>query len=312
MNPRVSVVMSVFNCEKYLRSAVDSILSQTFTNFEFIVIDDGSSDSGPEVMSAYQDPRIRFSRNEQNIGLTRTLNKGLKQARGEFIARMDCDDVSHPDRLAKQVAFMDANADIGASGTWALDIDEAGQVIDKRETPIGEKLDNFYWQRTPIIHPTAMFRFTQSSGPWYDATTPVAQDFDLWLRIRTEQKLGNLPEYLLHYRVHDKSITAANTERQTRSSYLAFCKHVGGNNISYGEFNALLSYSEELDPFRRALAMMRLAKSLRKPYRIFFNDDVQYARRWLYSRRVYRMAFGTQGFRAFCKSIMRVGRTRQT
>lgn len=308
MNPRVSVVMSVFNGEKYLRNAVDSILSQTFADFEFIVIDDGSSDNGSEIIDSYQDPRIRFSRNEQNIGVTRTLNKGLKQARGEYIARMDCDDVSLPDRLVKQVAFMDSNPDMGACGTWALDIDQTGKVLGKRETPSGEKLDNFYWQSTPIIHPSAMFRFTQSGGPWYDETNPVAQDYELWLRIRAEQRLGNLAEYLLLYRVHDKSITAENSERQTRSSYIAFCKHAGGDKISYKEFVALLSYSNELDPLHRALAMKRLAKTLRKPYRIFFPDDVQYARRWLYSRRIYRLAFGTQGFRAFCNSIMRVQR----
>jgi glycosyltransferase involved in cell wall biosynthesis len=307
MNPRVSVVMSVFNGEKYLRNAVESILSQTFADFEFIVIDDGSSDRGSEVIKAYKDPRIRFSCNEQNMGLTRTLNMGLKQARGEYIARMDCDDVSLPDRLTRQVAFMDSNPNMGACCTWALDIDETGKVIGRRETPIGEKLDNFYWQGTPLIHPAAMFRFKQSCGPWYDETMRFAQDYELWLRIRAEQRLGALTEYLLLYRVHDKSITAANPEEQTRSSYIAFCKHIGGNKISYGEFMALLNYSNRLDPFRRALAMRRLAKNIRKPYRVFFNDDIQYARRWLYSRRIYRLAFGTQGFRAFCNSIMRTG-----
>ncbi len=308
MTPKVSVVMSVYNGEKYLRHAVDSILSQTFADFEFIIIDDGSSDSGPEIIKSYQDPRIHFSRNEKNIGVTRTLNKGLKRASGEYIARMDCDDVSLPDRLRKQVAFMDSNLDIGACGTWALEIDQTGKVTGRRETPIGKKLDNFYWQRTPIIHPSAMFRFAESVGPWYDETIRVSQDYELWLRIRAEQSLGNLPEYLLLYRVHDKSITAADAEEQTRSSYSAFSKHVGGNTISYGEFMALLSYSNELNPFRRALAMMRLAKKIRKPYGVFFSDDVLYARRWLYSRRIYRLAFGTQGFRAFCNSIMRVQR----
>lgn len=307
MNPRVSVVMPLFNGEKYLRLSVDSILSQTFADFEFIIIDDGSSDSGAAIINSYQDPRMRFSRNEQNLGVTRTLNEGLRQARGEYIARMDCDDVSLPDRLAKQVAFMDANPGVGACCTWALDIDETGKVTGKRETPIGEKLDNFYWQGTPLIHPAAMFRFKQSGGPWYDETMRFAQDFELWLRIRAEQRLGVLTEYLLLYRVHGKSITAANPEEQTRSTYIAFSKHVGGNKISYAEFLALLNYSNRLDPVRRALAMRRLAKNIRKPYRVFFSDDVQYARRWLHSRRIYRLVFGTQGFRGFCNSIMRTG-----
>src|SRR5258707_849690 len=138
MSPRVSVVMSVYNGEKYLGEAVDSILAQTFTDFEFIIIDDGSEDRSPELIEAYVDSRISFLRNEKNVGLTRSLNKGLQVASGEYIARMDCDDVSLPDRFAKQVAFMDANSGVGACGTWALDIDGAGKVIGRRETLTGE------------------------------------------------------------------------------------------------------------------------------------------------------------------------------
>lgn len=297
----------MFNGEKYLRSAVDSILSQTYSDFEFIIIDDGSSDNSSQIIKDYDDPRIRLVRNDSNIGLTRTLNKGLKLAQGEFVARMDCDDVSVPDRLAKQVAFMDSAPDIGACGTWALEIDETGKVFGKRQTPIGEKLDNFYWRSTPLIHPAAMFRFTQSDGPWYDEKTSVAQDYELWLRIRTTHRLGNLPEYLLLYRVHEKSITAANVETQTRSSYASFCKHVGGTRISYPEFLALLNYKVEVDPLRRTLATMRLAKKIRRPYRAFLGDNIQYARLWLYSRKIYRWAFGSQGFKAFYHST-RTGR----
>jgi len=280
MNPRVSVVMSVYNGEKYLREAIDSILAQTFTDFEFIIIDDGSTDRSPQIIDEYADGRIRFIRNDRNIGLTLSLNKGLKTAHGEYIARMDCDDVSLPERLAKQIAFMDANREVGACGTWALDIDHAGKVIGKRETLVGEQLDNFYW-RTSLIHSSSMFRFNPSGGPWYDPTAPVSQDYDLWLRIRTERKLSNLAEHLLLYRVHDESITNVNADKQMNTAYQSFCKHVGQGVISFEAFKALMGYSHKLDPLRRSLATMRLAKRIHKPYRVFFNDDVEYACGWL-------------------------------
>jgi glycosyltransferase involved in cell wall biosynthesis len=239
--------------------------------------------------------------------LTRSLNKGLALASGEYIARMDGDDVSLPERLAKQVAFMDANHEVGACGTWAMDIDQAGKVVRKRETPIGDELENFYWRVSPLIHPAAMFRFSPSSGPWYDETVPVAQDYDLWIRIRAGQRLSNLPEYLLLYRVHAEGITAAGAQRQFHSAYAAFSKHIGSNKIPYEGFLALQSDANELGPLRRAVAMTRLAKTIRRPYRFFFRDDLQYARRWLHSLRIYKMAFGARGFRAFCNSIIRLG-----
>lgn len=307
MSPKVSVVMAVWNGEKYLRQAIDSILAQTFTDFEFIIVDDCSTDATTQIIQGYDDERIQFATNEENIGLTRSLNKGLALARGEYIARMDGDDVSQPERLAKQVAFMEANHEVGACGTWAQDIDQGGKVIRNREALTGDELDSFYWRVSPLIHPTAMFRFTSSVGPWYDETVPVAQDYDLWLRIRAGQRLSNLPEYLLLYRVHDESITAAKAQKQFHSAYDAFCKHIAGNKIPYEAFLALHGDPKGIDPLRRAVATLRLARIIHKPYRAFFHDDVQYARRWLHSLRIYEAAFGTQGFRAFCNKIIRLG-----
>ena len=284
MSLRVSVVMSVHNGEKYLRDAIESILGQTFTDFEFIVIDDSSSDGSSEIVAAYTDQRIRFIRNEQNIGLTRSLNKGLELAGGAYIARMDSDDVSLPERLAKQVAFMDANLEVGACGTWALDIDEAGHTIGQRETLVGDQLDNFYW-RTSLIHSSSIFRFSQTHGPWYDPVMPVSQDYDLWLRIRAQLKLSNLSEHLLLYRVHPKSITSVNRDQQINSAYQAFTKHVGEEGgFSFEVFKALMGYSHKVDPLRRSLAMMRLAKQIHKPYRVFLKDDLEYARKWFLTR----------------------------
>src|SRR2546423_6687976 len=126
MRPRVSVLMPVYDVAKYLREAIDSILGQTFTDFEFIIIDDASTDRSAEIINSYNDPRIRFIQNEKNVGLIATLNRGLDLAYGEYLARMDQDDVSLPERLAKQVAFMETASDVAASGTWARDIDDKG------------------------------------------------------------------------------------------------------------------------------------------------------------------------------------------
>ena len=126
--PRVSVVVCVYNGEDFLRESIDSILSQTFADFELLILDDASIDSTPQILSecAAQDQRIRLAQNEQNLGLTKSLNKCLALARGEYVARQDADDVSLPERLAKQVEAMDARPELAALGAWVEVIDEQG------------------------------------------------------------------------------------------------------------------------------------------------------------------------------------------
>jgi len=115
--PKISVIMSVYNGEKYLREAIESILNQTFRDFEFIIINDGSTDKTSEILSSYNDPRIVIINNKRNIGLTKSLNKGLKMVKGEYIARQDADDVSLPERLERMVNFLDMNRDVGLLGS---------------------------------------------------------------------------------------------------------------------------------------------------------------------------------------------------
>ncbi len=279
MTPKVSVVMAVYNGEKYLREAIDSILGQTFTDFEFIIVDDASTDRSFEIAGAYADPRINLVRSERNLGLTASLNRGLELARGAYVARMDCDDISLPERLAKQVAFMDANPEVGACSTWAFDIDSAGGIIGKRETPVGEQLENYFW-RESLIHPAAMFRFSPEAGPRYSTAVRYSQDYDLWLRIRAKHRLSNLAEYLLLYRVHEAGITLSNRDKQMRSAHGIFCERVWGGAVDYETFLTLMGYSPAVSPFRRTLATMRLAKRIGKPFRIFITDNMQYAKEW--------------------------------
>jgi glycosyltransferase involved in cell wall biosynthesis len=281
MTPRVSVLMAVYNGEKYLPEAINSILTQSFTDFEYLIVDDGSTDHSLEIIESYQDPRIKIISNPHNIGLTRSLNKGLNLARGEYVARMDSDDISLPERLAKQVAYMDAHPDVGVCGTWAKDIDSRGFVTGLRETPVGKELEHDYWRPSPIIHPSAIIRRSHLNGLRYHEQIRYAQDFDLWLRIRAKHKLGNLPQHLLLYRVHQESITLSQRDDQLRATYEIFRERVESSEVNFDEFVALNSYSLKLTPVRRTWAMSKLAKAIRQPYWVFFGDDVRYTLCWL-------------------------------
>jgi glycosyltransferase involved in cell wall biosynthesis len=273
--------MAVYNGEKYLAEAIDSILCQTFTDFEYLIVDDASTDRSLEIINSYQDPRINVIRNPANVGLTRSLNIGLDLARGEYVARMDSDDISLPERLSKQVAYMDAQREVGVCGTWAKDIDSKGQVTGSREPPVGKHLEYNYWRPSPIIHPSATIRRSLLDAQRYDEQMRYAQDFDLWLRIRTTHKLANLPEYLLLYRVHQDQITLSKRNDQLLATYDIFRKTIGADKIDFDEFTALISCSVKLSPVRRTWAMTKLAKAIHQPYWVFLRDDIHYARRWL-------------------------------
>jgi glycosyltransferase involved in cell wall biosynthesis len=133
LSPKVTVLMSVYNGEEHLREAIDSILNQTYKNFEFLIIDDGSTDGSVNIIRSYLDPRIRLIKNKKNIGITRSLNKGLKLARGEYIARMDDDDIAFPERLEKQVRFLNEHVNVGLVGGSDITINGVGDEIRFRK-----------------------------------------------------------------------------------------------------------------------------------------------------------------------------------
>ena len=222
-SPKVSVVVSVHNGQRFLREAIDSILGQTFDDFELIVIDDCSTDGSLDILRSYRDPRIHVIVNHQQRGLTRNLNTGLRLARGEYIARQDADDVSLPTRFAEQVAFLDANPPIAALGTWARSIDDGGRAVGVKATPIGvDSIRQRLRQGNCLIHPSVMFRrsmILQLGG--YDETYTLSQDYDLWLRVSEHFAIENLDRILLSYRYHEDQIGRARLARQLRFARLA-------------------------------------------------------------------------------------------
>lgn len=209
--PKVSVLMAVYNGDRYLREAIDSILGQTFQDFEFLIINDGSTDRTREVILSYDDPRIRLVDNEHNLGLTQSLNRGLMLAKGEFVARQDGDDISEPERLAKQVAFLEANPEVALLGTWYKKIDAQGSLIGLRELPCD--YTQIRWSLLffcPLVHSAVMLRkptVVEQLGT-YDESFSYSQDYEFWSRIARHFPVANLNEPLVQYRVSPGSMTA--------------------------------------------------------------------------------------------------------
>jgi glycosyltransferase involved in cell wall biosynthesis len=217
-DPQISVVMPVYNAQEFLAPAMQSILDQSFDDFEFIIIDDGSTDATAAIISQQsgRDSRIRLLRQE-HAGTTAALNHGIREARGKYIARMDADDISLPDRFEKQVSFLEDHPEMCAVGAWTLRIDQDGDPLCVKQwhTDHAEIVAWLEKGLQGLPHPTAMIRteaIHRIGG--YCEEYPLAQDLDLWLRLSETAKLANLPEVLLKYRHHKRSITACQRREQ--------------------------------------------------------------------------------------------------
>ncbi len=201
--PAVTVLLPVWNCPGYVGAAIESVLSQTYEDFEFLIIDDGSTDATPAVLARYTDPRIRHVRQE-NRGLAGTLNVGISLARGKFIARQDQDDLSLPERLEKQVTYMEAHPDCGLLGTWAQ-IMEGDRLVERfhRHPSDPSELRYQLLFNNPFVHSSVMLRKSVLDATGGYSTDPERQppeDYELWSRIIRTAEAANLPEVLLYYR----------------------------------------------------------------------------------------------------------------
>ena len=203
--------MAVYDGALYVSQAVDSILAQTFADFELVIVNDGSADDTAQILASYRDPRIVIVENERNLGLTRSLNRGLRASHGELIARQDADDVSLPDRLAQQVTYLDTQPTIALVGTGSRWIDEHDAVI-KEWRPVSQpkEIHKVLLSVIPFLHGTFMLRrhCLRDIGGGYDESRPVAQDCDLLLRLSEQWDLANLPEILYVHRRHRDTLTA--------------------------------------------------------------------------------------------------------
>lgn len=226
--PKISVVMSVYNEPKeWLGMAIQSILDQTYADFEFIIVNDNPNNANNRQLLdefATKDSRISIIANENNIGLTKSLNKAIRLAQGQFIARMDADDMSLPQRFARQVEYLDTHSNILALGSWTGSIDQDGNRLDS----IGRYETDFRWvraqfiQNSQISHPAVMFhRIINGELVQYDESVRYAQDYSLMVNILQYGEIANIPEVLFCYRHSDSQITSSKRAEQQACAFKA-------------------------------------------------------------------------------------------
>lgn len=264
-SPKVTVLMSVYNGEKYLREAIDSILNQTFKDFEFLIIDDGSTDSSPEIIRSYTDPRIRLIQNKKNIGLTRSLNKGLKLAKGEYIARQDADDISLPERLEREVAIAGAHPEITVVTTGFANFVNSIRE-DNRDSVNKGGTDEIEWigfedllEGNKIFHGSVLFkrRDVLDIGG-YDERLPKAQDYDLWLRVSRKVEIIKLKRILFLRRLHFDCVSMKGILKQ---EYYAD-KVKRENEFANGSLKKTPSFLQKYSYRKRAMFRLRCYASL--------------------------------------------------
>lgn len=227
-NPKISIIMPVCNGEKYIREAIDSVLAQTFSDFEFIIFNDGSTDNTLNIIKSYPDPRIKIIDLGKNVGIPAALNSCLEQAQGRYIARMDADDICLPERLAKQVQFLDHDSAVSLLSTNVELITENGRSKGAHWIFRTHKL--IKWKAlisNPLFHPTVMARAEVYKKFQYKSGLPGAEDYDLWSRILFESTftVACLPDVLLKYRLH-KKIPTKNYTYDTKISELITIQNI--------------------------------------------------------------------------------------
>jgi len=225
----VSVIMSVHNTQKFLYESVQSILEQSLEDFEFIIINDASTDNSRKVVNEFLDKRIKIFDNKERIGLTRSLNIAIQHSKSSYIARMDGDDIAHPDRLKKQVSYLKNHSRIGIVGANFSEIDENGKILGEVYFPESdEQIRRKIFRLNPFFHSSVMIpsEVLRSVG-LYNAEFHYAQDYELWFRILGKYKGANLRELLMKRRKHKKALTQKKLQLQ---SYFAYRACIEGRN----------------------------------------------------------------------------------
>ncbi len=267
-SPLVSVILPCYNAEVFLKEALDSILEQSYSNIEVILIDDGSTDQSAKVyvQKSKEDSRLKIYNNPSNLGLIKTLNKGILLAKGEFIARMDADDVSVKDRIAHQVEFLLKHHEISIVGTAALRIDEHSKP-HRTNNPIyldsnTISLSSYFTQ--PLIHGSILGRKSVFEKQHYSLDYEHSEDFELWLRLISQKhQIANLPFEDYHYRINEQGVSLKNTQQQNRSHNQASKKYLElllGKTLDYDLVSIMNNRPEtnvNIVKFRKSIALFK-------------------------------------------------------
>jgi len=238
--------MAVYNAEKCLVEAIESVLNQTFKDFELIIINDASTDNSLNILKEYasRDPRIVLLNNEKNLGISGTRNKGIKISKGKYIAIQDSDDVSLKDRFSKQVDFLEKNPSVGVVGSYIQIINEKNEPLSIRKYPSqDEKLRKSIFFCSPVAQPSSMIRsevFIKVG--LYDKRYPPVEDLDLWFRMGSVYKFANIPEILLNYRYYPNSETTTKLKRMEKISNKLRFKNWNNPSFHFGFLEFLYNF----------------------------------------------------------------------
>ncbi len=235
--PLVSVILPIYNAELYVRESIQSVLNQSFSDFELIVINDGSTDSSEKVILEFLDERIKYVKNEANLKLIDTLNLGLKLAQGKYIARIDADDISFLDRFEKQISFLDKNPDYGIVGSFAECFGDTNEIIKYVEEDLDIRCALL--THNPFIHSTIMVRslVLRENNLLYKKDQLHVEDYGLWILMLAFTKAKIIPECLIKYRVHENQISTVHRELQK----------LNAENLQRAYFNSVFKGVSNLD-----------------------------------------------------------------
>ena len=265
MEPAITVLMPVFNGERFLGEAIESILNQTFADFELLIIDDGSTDKTIDIINSYNDDRIRLIKNEKNLGISRSLNKGIDLARAGLIARMDADDISYPERLERQYNYLAAHSDCALLSTSARVVTEDKQLIYIDKT----KSEYLYYNlafHSPIYHSTVIYRKTavQNVGMY---SVPYSEDFELFWHLSRKYKIHNLTEVLLDYRNSPQSLHQVKKKKEydeaSFAQTLRNLRFYAGENFTISE-SCLKCLQYDTEPLAKQNSVNNIIKCFRQ------------------------------------------------
>jgi glycosyltransferase involved in cell wall biosynthesis len=234
----LTVLMPVYNSAPFLRETMNSVLNQTFRNFIFLIIDDASTDESVKIIESFKDERIQLIKNETNLKLIATLNKGLEICKTKYICRMDSDDVCLPDRFKMQVEYMETHSEVGASGS-AINLMKGNKLLEMKVPAKLHQISAFMLFNSPMAHPSVILRKSvlDQLELKYNKEYIHAEDYKLWCDISMHAKIGNINNVLLNYRVHENQITSNpknKTEKEITLKKIR-CEQLNAFNINYSD-----------------------------------------------------------------------------
>lgn len=247
--PTVSVIMPVYNCQSYIENAIKSILNQSYTNFEFIIVDDASTDGTHSIIQRFKkrDSRIILIKNKNNSGVTKSLNIALSRAKGKYIIRMDSDDWSYPERFELQINLMEKYPDVVVSGSYVEICDSKMNTKNIRRYHLDDRnIRKHLFRYSPFAHPATIWRADILRKERYDERIKVCQDYELYFRMGKVGKFMNIPKPLLRLRMHEKSVSATQNDFQLKNTVLIRLVAVLLLGYQMSHFDKLYNFLQEL------------------------------------------------------------------